>query len=353
MIALPAVPEVLSQLGRDPDQLARQDAVEPERDRAAGVRGAIGLLIGIALIVLGSAGATRWHWFWLLLLLVGLVLVAAAVLGLLRRALTGGSGRRRESAGLITAYLDALADSLGASTELGLAAHPEDRHAALIAARASSLFPHAVGARVDDLLAGTMLGTSFEVREIAVDHDAPYPGGGAASREAFDGLLASVILPDELPVIVLVRAHGCGPALQGGTEHLEALTTGDPAFDRVFSVHAASTADLAVLDGRLRSGLLRLAERAGTEDIALMIDGDTVHCAVADDVDMFEPGDGSLLEQLETLHDEVALCLRLVDLLAGIGSGAAGALLAEQADDGEDEDLGPDHDPADEQELGR
>ncbi len=78
--------------------------------------------------------------------------------------------------------------------------------------------------RVDDLMAGAHLGTSFEVRRVWIGI------AGKGGRTDFHGLLGTIALPFEFGGVTKIAP------IEGGAEGLEPVRTGHAAFDDRFDV---------------------------------------------------------------------------------------------------------------------
>lgn len=339
MITVPTVDDVLQELGRSPDELDARAAASHDDGRRSLLRGAIGVGVGLALVVTGAIGSSVWHWVWAVVLGTGMILAVAGVVGIAAGVRAARTARDSSGREVIDTYLSALSRRLDAqnaaravtgaveepaappsASHLVITHEGEGQAVSLDAVRSSGLFPHAVGATVDDLLTGSVLGTRFEIRELAVQVEATYPHGGPYRSTAFDGLLTGVRLDQPVPGVVQVLGRERGPALRGTEVGLAPVTTGDPAFDRVFEVWASADSAPAVLTDSVRARLLRLADDGGTDDVAFAFEGDAAFCAMADDKDMFEAtGESSLLTQLASLHEDMALSVRLVDVLGATG----------------------------------
>lgn len=340
MITVPLVDEVLEELGSTPEQLEARSAVAPARAHRLRVRGLMGIGIGIVVTALAIAATAAWHWVFALVLAAGLVILGAGTVGLaasvrLTRRGSGLAGRE-----LLTAYLSALARRVdvlnpkAGPTELTAAHQSEAAAASLAAAQESGLFPRARAVSVDDVLTGTALGTPFSIRELAVSVDAPYLGGAAHRTTAFDGLLTTITVPVAMPGQLWILGRHRGPALDGpapatgqfSVSETPGAAAGVPVrevpapggrFAELFEVRATDPGAAAILVPELCDRLVALAEDAATDDIALRLGASTISCAIADDKDMFEaPEAEDLLAQVASLHEDLALCLRLVDLLA-------------------------------------
>ncbi|MGP9695728.1 DUF3137 domain-containing protein [Brachybacterium sp. AOP25-B2-12] len=342
MITVPTVDDVLQELGRSPDDLDARAAASRDSGRPALTRGTIGVVVGLSLVVTGAIGSSVWHWLWAVVLGTGMILTVAGVVGIAAGIRAARDARDFSGREVIDTYLTALARRLDAqnparagvlapedpsappvasrATHLVISHEGEGPGMSLDAVRACGLFPHAVGATVDDLLTGWVLGIRFEIRELAVQVEATYPHGGSYRSTAFDGLLTGVRLQRPLPATVQVLGRERGPALRGTEVGLAEVATGDAAFDRVFEVWASGATTPEVLTDTVRARLLRLADDGGTDDVAFAFEGDAVFCAMADDKDMFEAsGEASLLTQLASLHEDMALSVRLVDVLGAAG----------------------------------
>lgn len=333
MITIPTVDDVLAELGRSPEELDDRAARTRGGGRRALTRGALGIALGVVLIVIGAVGSSMWHWIWAIVLGTGMILAVAGVVGVAAGARAARDARGNAGRDLLDGYLDALARRLdlanpgrsapatqGAApvhpTHLAVAHEGELPGVSLDAVKASGLFPRVSGAVVDDLLTGTVFGARFEIRELSVQVSANYPHGGAYRGTAFEGLLTGVRLDPPVAGAVQVLGRDRGPALRGTDVGLAEVSTGDRAFDEVFEVRATAPEHAAILTDQVRDRLVQLARDSDTPDIAFAFEGHGVFSAIADDKDMFEaPEDASLLTQMASFHDDLALSVRLVDLL--------------------------------------